>query len=281
MAPLVCARALGFSYENQPVLHNFNLSIEEGSFVALLGHNGSGKSTLARLLGGVLRPSEGSVTVAGIDSADDLQTDLFRETVGMVFQNPDNQLVSSIVEEDVAFAPENLGIPNPRLSEIVAESLEAVGMSEYRLHSTSLLSGGQKQRVAIAGALAMSPRLLILDEPTAMLDPAGRESVLRVIHRLHRERGMTVVLITHHMEEAAEADRVIVLNRGSILLDGTPREVFQNAGLLQSVGLCVPQTVELMFLLRRAGVRAPLSVLTPEECVPVVERLWKEGFDEA
>ena len=277
MASILSADGLCFSYsEERPVLENLTFSIEQGSFVALLGPNGSGKSTLAKLLGGIYLPSRGRVRVLGVDTASK-EAEQVRTRVGMVFQNPDNQIVSSIVEEDVAFAPENLGIPQPELSERVDRALEAVGMIRYRTHSTSLLSGGQKQRIAIAGALAMCPELLVLDEPTAMLDPKGRADVCEVVHRLNREQGITVCQITHHMEEAAMADRVIVLHGGKILLDGTPQEVFAQAALLKSVGLAVPQSVELKLALEEAGMTLAGDVTDARSCAEAIAAALKEG----
>ena len=274
MSQIVTVRDLTFRYEEgtKPALDNITLTIDEGSFVAVLGHNGSGKSTLAKLIGGILLPTRGQVEVCGMDTAEEKNLDAIREQVGMVFQNPDNQIVSSVVEEDVAFAPENLGVPYEQLVKRVAEALETVGMSEYATHSTSLLSGGQKQRIAIAGILAMQPKVLVLDEPTAMLDPKGRRSIMEVLHRLV-ESGITVILITHHMDEAVEADRVVVVDDGRILLDGTPHEVFAREDVLRGAGLTVPQSVALMHALRETGIHVPEAVLTVDECVAVLERL--------
>lgn len=277
MSQIVTVRDLTFRYEEgaKPALDNITLAIEEGSFVTVLGHNGSGKSTLAKLIGGILVPSGGTVEVCGLDTADEGTLDAIREQVGMVFQNPDNQIVSSVVEEDVAFAPENLGVPHDELVRRVREALSAVGMSEYAAHSTSLLSGGQKQRIAIAGILAMRPRMIVLDEPTAMLDPKGRKSIMEVLHRLVAD-GMTVIHITHHMDEAVEADRVIVVDDGRILLDGTPHEVFAREDMLRNAGLTVPQSVALMHALREQGLDVPDAVLTVDECVSVLEKLLGE-----
>lgn len=274
MSQIVSVRDLTFRYEEgaKPAVDNLTLSIDEGSFVAVLGHNGSGKSTLAKLIGGILLPTWGQVTVCGMDTSDEKNLDDIREQVGMVFQNPDNQIVSSVVEEDVAFAPENLGVPYEELVKRVADALETVGMSEYATHSTSLLSGGQKQRIAIAGILAMQPKVLVLDEPTAMLDPKGRRSIMEVLHRL-AQSGITVILITHHMDEAVQADRVIVVDDGKILLDGAPHNVFAQEDVLRGAGLTVPQSVALMHALRAQGVDVPEAVLTVEECVAVLERL--------
>ena len=264
---------LTFRYENtdRDVIRDMNIEIEQGSFVAVLGHNGCGKSTFASHLNAILLPSGGKVWVDGMDTAvetDDSLKDI-RKTVGMVFQNPDNQIVATVVEEDVAFALENLGVEPNEMRKRVDETLESVGMSEYAHHATHRLSGGQKQRIAIAGVIVMRPKILVLDEPTAMLDPQGRKDVMQIIKKLH-EGGKTVVLITHFMDEAAQAQRVVVMNDGQILIDGTPHYVFENAGLLRSVGLDVPQSTDLMFLLRRHGRRVRLSVLTEDECVKVL-----------
>ena len=277
MSQIVTVRDLTFYYEEgaKPALDNITLEIEEGSFVAVLGHNGSGKSTLAKLIGGILTPAAGKVTVCGLDAAREDTMDRLREQVGMVFQNPDNQIVSSVVEEDVAFAPENLGVPHEELVARVKDALDAVGMSNYAAHSTSLLSGGQKQRIAIAGILAMHPRMIVLDEPTAMLDPKGRRSIMKVLHRLV-ESGMTVIHITHHMDEAVEADRVVVIDDGKVLLDGTPHAVFAKEDILRKAGLTVPQSVALMHALREQGIEVPEAVLTVDECVAVLEGLLRE-----
>ena len=264
-----------YSADTDAVLKNVSLTVEQGEFVAVLGHNGSGKSTLAKHLNGICLPDEGNVTVCGLNVNDESDLNAIRRKVGMVFQNPDNQLIASVVEEDVAFALENLGIDHDEMHRRVKESLEAVDMTHYATHATYKLSGGQKQRVAIAGVLAMRPDILVLDEPTAMLDPKGRAEVLEVLHKFH-EQGMTIVLITHFMDEAAQADRIVVMNEGEILLDGTPHYVFQNAGLLWSVGLNVPQSTELMFLLRKEGYKVPLAVLTEDECISVLVDLLEE-----
>ena len=278
---MITAKEVKFQYEapeEQPigVLDGVNLTIERGSFVALLGHNGSGKSTFAKLCNAMLLPTEGTVRVAEWDTADETKLYEIRRTVGMVLQNPDNQLVSTIVEEDVAFGPENLGVPPAEIRERVDEALREVGMYEYRDHAPHKLSGGQKQRVAIAGVLAMHPDCLVLDEPTAMLDPQGRREVMETVRRLNRERGMTVVLITHYMDEAAQADRVVVMNDGVILLDGTPREVFTHEAELRAVELDVPQPTELCARLRAEGVPLPADILTPEECVEALAGLLEE-----
>ncbi len=257
------------------VLQGVDLTVERGSFVALLGHNGCGKSTLAKHLNALLLPSGGRVLVEGMDTADEKNTYAVRRTVGMVLQNPDNQLVSTIVEEDVAFGPENLGLPPTEIRQRVEEALCAVDMWEYKDHSPHKLSGGQKQRIAIAGVLAMHPDCLVLDEPTAMLDPRGRREVLDTVCRLAREQGMTVVLITHYMEEAALADRVVVLDAGRVLTEGTPREVFTRGHLLRQVGLDVPQPTALCAALREHGVDIPADILTAEECAEALFTLLK------
>ena len=271
MAFIEC-RDLHFSYsgESGEVLHGVDLDIEKGSFVALLGHNGCGKSTLAKHFNAVLLPEGGSVQVFGMDTSDESLLVDIRRTVGMVFQNPDNQMVANVVEEDVAFAPENLGVPSEEIRRRVDEALKLVGMYDYRLHAPHLLSGGQKQRVAIAGVIAMRPRCIVLDEPTAMLDPHGREEVISTIERLNREMGITVVLITHHMTEAIRAQRVIVMDAGRILADGTPKEVFPQVELLESVGLTVPATTKVLYALNQAGFDLPLDALSTEECAQVL-----------
>ena len=252
------------------VLEDVDLHIEKGSFTAILGHNGSGKSTLAKLLSAVLLPSGGEVLVEGLSTADEKNMIEIRRRVGMVFQNPDNQIVANVVEEDVAFAPENLGVPTAEIRVRVDEALAAVGMEEYRLHAPHLLSGGQKQRIAIAGVLAMQPDVLVLDEVTAMLDPEGRKEVLETVHRLNRERGMTVLLITHHMSEVERADRVIVMEKGKVVMDGTPKEVFPRVEELRELSLDVPGTVDLLYELRRIGWDVPLDALGVDECADVI-----------
>lgn len=257
-----------------PVFDGLSLNIREGSFVAVLGRNGCGKSTLAKHMNAILLPEGGSVRVFGMDtSSEDLLN--IRRTVGMVFQNPDNQMVANVVEEDVAFAPENLGVPPDEIRRRVDAALAAVGMSEYREHAPHLLSGGQKQRVAIAGVIAMQPRCIVLDEPTAMLDPQGRAEVLSTIKTLNREKGITVVLITHHMTEAVRAERVIVLHEGGVLADGTPKEVFPQVELLQNAGLDVPATTRLLYELNRQGASLPLDALSTEECAQALCRWAK------
>lgn len=268
---IIQTEGLRFAYAeegavNPLVLDGVSLDIEEGSFVAVLGHNGSGKSTLAKHLNAILLPSGGKVYVDGIDTADEDKLLDIRRTVGMVFQNPDNQIVANVVEEDVAFAPENLGVPPAEIRRRVDDALKAVGMYEYREHAPHLLSGGQKQRVAIAGVIAMAPRCIVLDEPTAMLDPIGRAEVMKTIRELNRSSGVTVVLITHHMDEAAQADRLVVMAKGRVVADGPPREVFQRVEELKAVGLTVPETTELLWQLRQAGVDVPLDALSDEEC---------------
>ena len=276
MTEAIRTEHLKFSYDAQSesggvtVFDDLNLSIEEGSFIAVLGHNGCGKSTLAKHFNAVLLPEGGSVHVFGMDTSDESLLVDIRRTVGMVFQNPDNQMVANVVEEDVAFAPENLGVPSEEIRRRVDEALKLVGMYDYRLHAPHLLSGGQKQRVAIAGVIAMRPRCIVLDEPTAMLDPHGREEVISTIERLNREMGITVVLITHHMTEAIRAQRVIVMDAGRILADGTPKEVFPQVELLESVGLTVPATTKVLYALNQAGFDLPLDALSTEECAQVL-----------
>lgn len=280
---IIGAKQVKFEYEyaNEPsqlVLKGVDLSIEKGSFVALLGSNGSGKSTIAKHFNAILLPSGGKVVVDGMDTTDEEKLYEIRRTVGMVQQNPDNQLVSSIVEEDVAFGPENLGVPPTEICQRVEDALRAVGMYEYKDSAPHQLSGGQKQRVAIAGVLAMQPDVLVLDEPTAMLDPKGRKEVLDTVRMLNKERGMTVVLITHYMEEAALADRVVVLDNGELRLDGSPREVFAQVDTLRTFQLDVPQPTELAYLLQQAGFDLP-TVLTEEECVEAVMGLLEKAGD--
>ena len=266
--PIIKIENLTFAYSEteEPVIKDLSLEIERGSFVAVLGHNGSGKSTLAKHLNAVLIPSGGKVLVNGMDTADEDRIIDIRRSVGMVFQNPDNQIVASVVEDDVAFAPENLGVPSAEIRQRVDAALKAVGMYDYRLHAPHRLSGGQKQRVAIAGVLAMEPECIVLDEPTAMLDPIGRQEVLAAIEKLRRRRGMTVILITHHMDEAAKADRVVVLHKGKVTADGTPEEVFCQVELLHNIGLAAPESVELCWELNKQGFDLPLTELEPEKC---------------
>ena len=268
---IIQTEGLRFAYAeegavNPFVLDGVSLDIEEGSFVAVLGHNGSGKSTLAKHLNAILLPSGGKVYVDGIDTADEDKLLDIRRTVGMVFQNPDNQIVANVVEEDVAFALENLGVPPAEIRRRVDDALKAVGMYEYREHAPHLLSGGQKQRVAIAGVIAMAPRCIVLDEPTAMLDPIGRAEVMKTIRELNRSSGVTVVLITHHMDEAAQADRVVVMEDGHVIDDGPPRKIFAQVDKMHQTGLGVPQTVEVLEELNRKGCSLPIDALTVEEC---------------
>ena len=255
------------------VLDGVSLSVRPGEFVAVLGHNGSGKSTLAKHFNAILLPSGGKAYVDGMDTCDENLLLDIRRRVGMVFQNPDNQIVASVVEEDVAFGPENLGVPTDEIQRRVAAALKAVGMEEFTLHAPHHLSGGQKQRIAIAGVIAMEPACIVLDEPTAMLDPAGRREVLDTVKRLNREQGITVVLITHHMDEAAQADRLIVMHDGHIMADDSPEQVFQNVDGLRSLGLEVPEPVALLYELRQAGVDVPLTALTVDECARVLKEL--------
>lgn len=261
------------------VLENFSLTVEEGSFTAILGHNGSGKSTLARLLNATLLPDIGSVMVDGMDTKDPETLLDVRRSVGVVFQNPDNQIVATIVEEDVAFGPENLGVPPEEIRIRVDEALTAVKMNAYKTHAPHLLSGGQKQRIAIAGILAMRPKYLVLDEPTAMLDPVGRREVMDSIISLNRELGMTVLLITHYMDEAALADRVVVLDGGQILLDAPPHEVFSQVERMKKLGLDVPQATAVLHRLRQAGIDLPECALTVDECVDALLPLLGEHHD--
>ena len=278
MSTMIEVRDLTFAYPAQEeeqqqgtvALRNVDLTIEKGSFVAVLGHNGSGKSTLAKHMNAVLLPSGGRVFVAGMDTLDEQQIIAIRRAVGMVFQNPDNQIVANVVEEDVAFGPENLGVPSEDIRRRVDEALAAVGMDAFTRHAPHLLSGGQKQRIAIAGIIAMAPQCIVLDEATAMLDPAGRREVLSTIETLHREMGITVVLITHHMDEAILADRVVVMNEGRVAMDGTPTEVFTRVEELEAMGLTVPDTVQLLHRLRAAGYDVPLDALDVESCADAV-----------
>ena len=286
MAAMIETKNLTFSYPaeegHKPVaaLKDVNISVEEGSFTVVLGHNGSGKSTLAKHMNAVLLPSGGKVYVAGMDTADEALLLEIRRRIGMVFQNPDNQIVANVVEEDVAFAPENLGVPSQEIRKRVDQALEAVGMGEFARHAPHLLSGGQKQRVAIAGVIAMEPECIVLDEATAMLDPVGRREVLDTVHRLNRERGITVVLITHHMDEAAEADRVIVMNKGKIALNGTPREIFSQVEKMRELGLSVPHTVELLYGLKQSGMDVDLHSISVEECADQICRQFGTDMKE-
>ncbi len=279
MSDIIQTENLSFTYPAQgdvlplPVFENLNIAIREGSFTAVIGPNGCGKSTLAKQMNAVLLPSGGRVLVSGMDTANEDDLLAIRKTVGVVFQNPDNQIVSNVVEEDVAFAPENLGVPTPEIRQRVDDALKQVGMYEFRDHAPHLLSGGQKQRIAIAGVLAMQPRCIVLDEPTAMLDPQGRKEVVETVRRLNKEKGMTVVLVTHHMTEAIYADRVIVLDKGTVLTDGTPAEVFSQVELLQNAGLAVPETTALLFELKNAGWDVPLDALDTDSCAQAICRV--------
>ena len=272
------AEELCFSYPagegeaRVPVLDHVNLTIEKGSIVAVLGHNGSGKSTLAKQFNAVSLPSGGKMWVEQFDTANEAVLLEIRRRVGMVFQNPDNQIVANVVEEDVAFAPENLGVSTEEIRRRVDDALAAVGMCDFTRHAPHLLSGGQKQRVAIAGVLAMEPECIVLDEATAMLDPRGRRDVLDTVRRLNRDKGMTVVMITHHMDEAELADRVVVLNHGQVYLDGAPKEIFQQVEQLRSIGLTVPETVKLLYDLHQEGMDVLLSAISVEECADAVCR---------
>lgn len=272
MREIISVEHLAYTYpgmEDTPgvtVFEDMNLKVEEGSFVAILGSNGCGKSTLAKHFNSILLPCGGRVLVNGIDTANEERIMAVRRSVGMVFQNPDNQIVANVVEEDVAFGPENLGVSSPEIRRRVDQALKQVGMYEYREHAPHLLSGGQKQRIAIAGVIAMEPKCIVLDEPTAMLDPRGRREVMETIGRLNREKGITVVLITHHMDEAAKCQRVVVLHEGKVAADGTPQEVFSQVELLHSIGLAAPETVELCWELNQQGFRLPLDKLDPIEC---------------
>ena len=272
MSEIIKVEHLAYTYpgvDDTPgirVFEDMNLTIEEGSFVAVLGTNGCGKSTLAKHFNSILLPSGGKVYVCGYDTSDEERLIAIRRRVGMVFQNPDNQIVANVVEEDVAFGPENLGIASPAIRQRVDRALKQVGMYAYREHAPHLLSGGQKQRIAIAGIIAMEPKCIVLDEPTAMLDPRGRREVMETIGRLNEVKGITVVLITHHMEEAAQADRVIVLHQGAVAADGTPEEVFSQVELLHNIGLAAPDTVELCYELNQCGFSLPLNTLNIEDC---------------
>lgn len=280
MDNIIEIRNLHFRYDadgenpSEEVLKGIDLDIKQGEFVAVLGHNGSGKSTLAKHLNAILVATDGKVTVDGIDTADETRLFELRQRAGMVFQNPDNQIVSSVVEEDVAFALENLGVPYDEMRKRVDDALKAVNMYEYRLHSPSQLSGGQKQRVAIAGIIAMRPKCIILDEPTAMLDPQGRKEVLSAVRRMNREYGITIVLITHYMDEAAQCDRIVVMDGGRIILDNIPEKVFSQVELLKKIGLDVPQVTEFCWELRKSGVDISSEIISEEECVAEILKLF-------
>lgn len=278
---MIDVRNLKFSYDQTDeklVLRGIDLKIEKNTFVAILGHNGCGKSTLAKCFNGILMPCGGTVYACGLDTTDENNFLKIRQNMGMVFQNPDNQIIATVVEEDIAFALENLGVPRDEMLKRVDEALEVVGMSDYKYHAPHRLSGGQKQRIAIAGIIAMKPKCIIMDEPTAMLDPKGRKEIMSTIKRLKAE-GVTIVLITHYMDEAVQADRVIVMDDGNILVDGTPEYVFQNVGLLHSVALDVPQATELMYKLRSHDIKVPISVLNENDCVKVIADLLEGKID--
>ena len=280
MAVMIETKDLTYTYPapegetNPPALRGVSVTIEKGSFTVVLGHNGSGKSTFAKHLNAVLLPCGGAVYVEGMDTRDERMLLEIRRRTGMVFQNPDNQIVANVVEEDVAFGPENLGVPTAEIRRRVDDALAAVGMEQFARHAPHLLSGGQKQRIAIAGILAMEPECIVLDEATAMLDPAGRREVIDTVRRLNRERGITVVLITHHMAEAESADRVIVMNDGQVAMDGAPHDVFAQVEKLHQLGLAAPDTVELLHLLREAGIDVPLTGLTVDECADTICRAF-------
>ena len=280
MAVMIETKDLTYTYPapegetNPPALRGVSVTIEKGSFTVVLGHNGSGKSTFAKHLNAVLLPCGGAVYVEGMDTRDERMLLEIRRRTGMVFQNPDNQIVANVVEEDVAFGPENLGVPTAEIRRRVDDALAAVGMEQFARHAPHLLSGGQKQRIAIAGILAMEPECIVLDEATAMLDPAGRREVIETVRRLNRERGITVVLITHHMAEAESADRVIVMNDGQVAMDGAPHDVFAQVDRLHELGLAAPDTVELLHLLREAGIDVPLTGLTVDECADTICRAF-------
>lgn len=284
---IISAQKVEFHYNNEyeeneapkpvkQVLKGVSLDIPRGGFTAILGHNGSGKSTIAKHMNAILLPCGGTVWVDGIDTRDEEKLFDIRSRVGMVFQNPDNQIVATIVEEDVAFALENMGVPPDEMRERVDDALRSVGMYEYREHSPHQLSGGQKQRVAIAGIIAMRPECIVLDEPTAMLDPKGRKEVLKTIRKLNAKFGITIILITHYMEEAALADRIVVMDNGEIIMDGVPRDVFSNVELMKRVGLDVPQVTELMYLLGKSGLPSDTHIIDEDECADALLELLKE-----
>lgn len=275
---IIEAENLHFSYDkSKEILKGIDVDINSGEFVAVLGHNGSGKSTFARLSNAILVPSEGSVKVLGTDTSDSERVFDIRKNVGMVFQNPDNQIVAAVVEEDVAFGLENTGVPPEQIRKRVDEALKAVGMYDYRHHSPGMLSGGQKQRVAIAGIIAMRPTCIVLDEPTAMLDPVGRKDVMNTVRMLNKDFGITVVLITHYMDEAVLADRVIVIDSGKIILDDIPKKVFSQVEILKKAGLDIPQATELIYELNKCGLNLNPNILTEEECAEALASLLKEG----
>ena len=270
---LIFKYTAGENQEEKIAINDVNLQIKEGEFIAILGHNGSGKSTMAKHMNALLIPTEGKMLVNKMDTSDMNNLWNIRETAGMVFQNPDNQLVATIVEEDVAFGPENLGVPPEEIRKRVDEALERVGMSEYKRHAPHLLSGGQKQRIAIAGILAMKPKCIIFDEPTAMLDPSGRKEVLDTIIDLNKNYGITVILITHYMDEVAKADRIVVMDKGKLILDGKPRDVFSNVEKMKSIGLDVPQVTELSYELQKAGINIDTRILDVNEMVNAICQL--------
>jgi len=276
MESIIKTENLAFSYYtadgsvSKPVLNNVNLEIEAGTFVVVVGHNGSGKTTLAKHFNAILLPGGGRVLIDKMDTSDEELVIEIRRRIGMVFQNPDNQIVATVVEEDVAFAPENLGYPSDEIRRRVDEALKIVGMYEYRKHAPHLLSGGQKQRIAIAGVLAMRPECIIFDEPTAMLDPSGRESIIKIMRDLRDNHGVTVVLITHHMDEAIDADRLVVMSDGDIIMDGTPREVFRDIDALRETGLDIPETALLLHELKSDGFELPLDALSLNECANAI-----------
>lgn len=274
MSNVIEIEDLRFSYPEAETesIKGVSLNIEKGSFVAVLGHNGSGKSTLAKHLNAILLPTSGKVRICGMDTADEDNLLKIRQTVGMVFQNPDNQIVANVVEDDVAFAPENLGVPSEEIRQRVDNALKTVDMYDFRLHAPHLLSGGQKQRVAIAGVIAMEPEVIVLDEPTAMLDPKGRREVIETVTELCRKKGITIVLITHHMSECIGADRVIVMSNGLVAADGKPEEVFSEVGLMRGEGLTVPATVELMYELNKHGFDLPLTALKADACAAEIAK---------
>ena len=281
MSTAITVEHLKYSYpgveeeQDISVFEDLDLTIEDGSFTAILGPNGCGKSTLAKHFNGILLPVGGTVYVYNMDSKDDEQLMAIRRTVGMVFQNPDNQIVANVVEEDVAFGPENLGIASPEIRNRVDRALKQVGMYEYREHAPHLLSGGQKQRIAIAGVIAMQPKCIVLDEPTAMLDPRGRREVMETIQKLNRKKKLTVILITHHMDEAALADRVVALDKGKVVADGTPSSVFSQVDAMHGIGLAAPETVELCYELNKQGFNLPLDKLDPVECAQTLYQTLK------
>lgn len=278
MESIISIKDLYFKYteEGKTVLDGINLEIESGSFVAVLGHNGSGKSTLAKHLNAIMLPTSGTVSINGLDTANEENLLAVRSTVGMVFQNPDNQIVASIVEDDVAFAPENLGVPSAEIRQTVDDALRTVGMYDYRMSAPHLLSGGQKQRVAIAGVLAMKPKVMVLDEPTAMLDPVGRREIINTITCLRKE-GITVILITHHMDECINADRLIVMSMGKIIADGTPKQVFSMVDFLEENGLAAPETTQLLYGLSKSGINVQIDALSVSDCADEIAKILKQG----